>query len=1495
MESNRLNERIIDWQKCSLCQSVTSESLLDPMKSKAMKPEQCYGVLENIILEFERTSGSTPVKVDVALLDEGCGIKTTLLQHNAKWHKSCRLKLNAKAMKTHLNKCDPEPELVTTSEDAQVTTSSTRCLREKQTTSGHIAICFFCDGEETADHKFHLVLTLGLDAKVRECATKLGDQKLLAKLNKGDMVAQDATYHKLCLVKLYNKCRRVQPSDEEPEEHGKVEAMVLAELITYIESARGDTNSPVFKMTDLVNMYTERLNQMGIDVQGRIHSTKLKDRILTQINDLRSFRKGRDSYLVFDSELEDVIQKAYQHKLDDEANILSKAAAIVRKEIKQSNVSFPYKFEEGSQQHAVPSSLMSIVSMILYGCNIKKRSCSNSQTQPALTISQLLLFNCKSERSNPNVMYHQRIREPPIAVGLGLYIHTHTRQRQILDLMFTLGLCVSYDRVLEISNCIAETLCNKYEQDNLVCPPNLLKGIFTTAAGDNIDHNPSATTAHTSFHGTGISLFQHPPPKHSGETWATLEYPSKAISKSVPYLPDFYTTVSPVTQLRPNVTLPSVHGPYIGNLSALREAEAREYDWLSHVKDYLDSNTDADDRWLSWSAYHANSIANQEFSPSIGALLPLLKEPSHTPAMIAHAFLKAIGCWLEGSGWTQVLVDAQVASAGTAESFLTAGHIMRTRKAHQVTICALNSLLQTAFRDANTAVDENFQKWCEQRQKESALFQYWYITLSLELLLNMYVQSLRTGNFRLYCDCLTKMCPWFFALDRINYARWLPIHLRDMVNLEHTHPDIAANFVDGSFVVHKTNNHFSALPIDQAHEQHNAIIKGEGGAVGLTENPSALRRWTVAGPEVARIVVQFENMIDSSTSENTRHHDENQATQRLFEQQVKRVIFAFMELGNPFCDDTGDLMNIVTKQSVHENVKQTVMTIEEVGSHEFRQYVDKRIDRRVEPISQPIKKLKMPLFSTPPPRSSKSKSVLRSVRNDCNLFARLYIGCETRGGDLNEFFRHENHAWPPSLAEYGQIRIAKKSDIIGCVEQLLQDHDAPETLDVVLIDGAVVVHLIRPTEAMKTFEDYAEKGILPYLKSQFRRTTRLEIIWDTYLPGSLKASARKKRGTGIRTRVLSKTPLPKKWHEFLRMDENKEELFHFLSSHLRNISPDVGTVVTTIGEDTISNVDICLESVTPCSHEEADTRLMLHAHAAIQQGCSRILIRTVDSDVMVLGIALAAQYINANIKLWIELGTGKNIRVISAHGVASAMGLERASALPAFHALSGCDTVSAFATRGKKSAWKAWEKCPEMTHALIAISRPCKDIDSDIFDILQQFVVIMYDHTCSETDVNAARRYLFTQKHRTLDGIPPTKDALMLHVKRAAYQAGHVWGQANVKKPVLPSPGAWGWTRDDIGWEPTWTTIPEALKSCIEIMACACHQQKCSGHCKCVKYHVQCTSLSNGVVVISESDIYQKSQDEVQLLLVVPVIICIVPFGEIEFVRGILCCRRQLY
>ena len=63
------------------------------------------------------------------------------------------------------------------------------------------------------------------------------------------------------------------------------------------------------------------------------------------------------------------------------------------------------------------------------------------------------------------------------------------------------------------------------------------------------------------------------------------------------------------------------------------------------------------------------------------------------------------------------------------------------------------------------------------------------------------------------------------------------------------------------------------MAIDQCHEQNNAFVKRSGGAIGLTGNPGALRRWTEAEPKIVRITKEFEGDRGHSVTSNQQHHD----------------------------------------------------------------------------------------------------------------------------------------------------------------------------------------------------------------------------------------------------------------------------------------------------------------------------------------------------------------------------------------------------------------------------------------------------------------------------------------------------------------------------------------------------------------------------------------------------------------------------------------------
>lgn len=138
------------------------------------------------------------------------------------------------------------------------------------------------------------------DKKVRQCALELGDTALLAKLAPGDMIALEAKYHSRCLAALYNRARTAS-STYVNEDHADLHGIALAELVAYMEDFRVEKSiAPVFK---LAHLYKTRLEQLGVTIDGRVHTSRLKLRLLSVFPDLRAHLHGRNVMLSFDDDI----------------------------------------------------------------------------------------------------------------------------------------------------------------------------------------------------------------------------------------------------------------------------------------------------------------------------------------------------------------------------------------------------------------------------------------------------------------------------------------------------------------------------------------------------------------------------------------------------------------------------------------------------------------------------------------------------------------------------------------------------------------------------------------------------------------------------------------------------------------------------------------------------------------------------------------------------------------------------------------------------------------------------------------------------------------------------------------------------------------------------------------------------------------------------------------------------------------------------------------
>ena len=256
---------------------------------------------------------------------------------------------------------------------------------------------------------------------------------------------------------------------------------------------------------------------------------------------------------------------------------------------------------------------------------------------------------------------------------------------------------------------------------------------------------------------------------------------------------------------------------------------------------------------------------------------------------------------------------------------------------------------------------------------------------------------------------------------------------------------------------------------------------------------------------------------------------------------------------------------------------------------------------------------------------------------------------------------------------------------------------------------------------------------------------------------------------------------------------------------------DCTTLVASEGTVTASTVlELC------STQEEADTRMLLHASHASQNGHQRIAIKSSDTDVEVLACHYQA-VIPAEIML--ISGTTSRSRIVSIPRACEKLGPEICQILPSLHAMTGCDSVSAFASKGKKKALDIIQFNPVLRRIVGSLGESVPPRVED-FNKLEQFVCALYgDRKC--LSVSQLRYRLFCES-KTLQShqLPPTTAALANHLKRANYQA-FLWKHA-LEPQVEQAPNGQGWQLKDGQLEIYWTDQAPAPDAVMELLCCGC-------------------------------------------------------------------------
>ncbi len=109
------------------------------------------------------------------------------------------------------------------------------------------------------------------------------------------------------------------------------------------------------------------------------------------------------------------------------------------------------------------------------------------------------------------------------------------------------------------------------------------------------------------------------------------------------------------------------------------------------------------------------------------------------------------------------------------------------------------------------------------------------------------------------------------------------------------------------------------------------------------------------------------------------------------------------------------------------------------------------------------------------------------------------------------------------------------------------------------------------------------------------------------------------------------------------VDQNKTKLYNLLAPRLVQMECNECIVLSTSDKEVLSSKPTDLSRLSPCNNEEADTRLMVHAADAVSSGHLKIVVRTVDSDIVVLGAAFVAEQPNLK-EFWVAYGTKTKFR-----------------------------------------------------------------------------------------------------------------------------------------------------------------------------------------------------------------------------------------------------------
>ena len=364
-------------------------------------------------------------------------------------------------------------------------------------------------------------------------------------------------------------------------------------------------------------------------------------------------------------------------------------------------------------------------------------------------------------------------------------------------------------------------------------------------------------------------------------------------------------------------------------------------------------------------------------------------------------------------------------------------------------------------------------------------------------------------------------------------------------------------------------------------------------------------------------------------------------------------------------------------------------------------------------------------------RSGENREI--ALKADNRVFGHMLLVAQNRKLNMKDVLSYPLGPKPWALANGdGTLKKTGKATLGKHLEKEIANVELPSRPRATIVDAMGIVQMVHGENL--TFEELSHV-ILKKVLNDGWGSGRIDVVFDLYQEQSIKAAERTNRGSrhGVVFSQIKPGHCIKNWKRILVSTESKAKLTVFLAEQwqeqrMRNTLGETVLMVTK-GEKCfkISRHGVMEMTELASTHEEADTRMMIHAkHAAASY--RNVVIISEDTDVFIILLSLHTEI---GTRILLRRGKKNKMRLIDISRLGTMLGRDVCASLIGIHAWTGCDTISSFAGQGKVKPLNLIRKKQVFREVFMALGQEWHVTD-EMLGTIQSFTCSMY---CLNTTV----------------------------------------------------------------------------------------------------------------------------------------------------------------